>query len=58
MVQKQIMMVDPPGGWQYGYPKEYPGNETRYRQQLRESKYPEDQIDFAAQHSRYWVKDV
>jgi len=61
-------MVDPPSGWQYGFPRPYdfepshpnlPGEE--YRQEVREwwrdTGYPSKDIDFAIEHSRYWEEN-
>lgn len=44
-------MVDPPGGWMYGFPKIL---EEDYRQQLIDSGYPEGDIEFALRYSREW----
>jgi len=44
------LLVDPPSGWMYGFPAPL---EDDYPAQLRKAGYPESQIDFALQHSRY-----
>jgi hypothetical protein len=46
-----VRMVDPPGGWKYGFPAPLRAN---YEKQLRESGYPEKDIPFALENSRYW----
>lgn len=51
---KQVMF-DPPDGWRYGFPKMIPhdADEKYMIQLLRNSKYPEKDIEFAMKHSRY-----
>lgn len=52
---KTNMMVDPPTGWKYGFPKLY--NEEKdgdFRQFLLNSGYPEKDVDFAMQYIRCW----
>lgn len=44
------LLVDPPSGWQYGFPAFL---EKDYEAQLRRSGYPEKEIPFALEHSRY-----
>lgn len=44
------LIVDPPSGWLYGFPKILEGN---YEQQLRDAGYPEDMIPMALKHSGY-----
>ena len=46
-----MMIVDPPGGWKYGFPKLYVGT---LQQMLKDSGYPEKDIKFALENSRYW----
>jgi hypothetical protein len=43
-------MVDPPGGWAYGFPAPLQGN---YEKQLRDAGYPEADIPLALEHSWY-----
>jgi hypothetical protein len=54
----QMVWVDPPEGWRYGFPKKvYVGtvkNETLLRLWLAENKYPAKDIDLAVRFSRYW----
>ena len=49
-----VKIIDPPGGWRYGFPK--PLVEP-YEEQLRQSGYPEKDIDFALRYSRMWEED-
>ena len=51
-------MIDPPGGWQYGFPKPYtplPG-ETLVEWLVREG-YPAVEAEWAINHLRYWETD-
>ena len=50
-----IVMYDPPGGWKYGFPKQYkplPGE--KFEDTLRRDGYPEEDIELAAKYSRFW----
>jgi hypothetical protein len=68
----KYLMVDPPGGWQYGFPKvlmkmkddiyrldvlAHSMNDI-YLDLLKLSKYPEKDIPMAMKHSRYWVAEI
>ncbi len=44
------LIVDPPSGWQYGFPAYL---EDNYEEQLRKHGYPEKDIPFALEHSRF-----
>lgn len=46
-----MKIVDPPSGWQYGFPAPL---EDDYRAQLLRMGYPEKDIQFAIEHSRFW----
>lgn len=54
------MMIDPPSGWMYGFPKPY--NPRPYQSTedwLMENGYPEDQVLYWLEHGehvpcRYW----
>lgn len=46
-------IVDPPSGWIFGFPCELPEGK-KYEDLLREKGYPEKDIEFALQYSRYW----
>lgn len=45
-------IVDPPEGWKYGFPAPL---EKDYKKQLYKAGYPENMIDLALKHSRYWT---
>lgn len=49
-----VLIVDPPEGWRYGFPKPRKGV---YSEQLRDAGYPEDLIPLALEHSRYWNEE-
>lgn len=49
-------IVDPPSGWKYDFPKELKEG-VNYIDLLRESGYPEKDIELALKYSRYWVED-
>lgn len=49
------LIVDPPSGWRYGFPKELkPG--VKYEDLLLQSGYPEKEIEFAVKYSRSWYE--
>lgn len=50
-------MIDPPRGWNYGFPKELPAEIKDVRSWLIENGYPESQADFAMKHLRMWVSE-
>lgn len=50
-------MIDPPSGWKYGFPKELKDG-VSYRQLLKDSGYPENNIQFAMLYSRQWEEEV
>ena len=47
-----VTMVDPPGGWLYGFPAPLQGD---YEKQLRDAGYPEKDIPLALEHSWSWI---
>lgn len=52
---KSGMVVDPPEGWKYGFPKVFnPKEEQSYKDWLLEQGYPEKLIELALKHSRWW----
>lgn len=57
-------IIDPPGGWKYGFPKPVPEKvhaavnyKIALRKWLIECGYPEKDIPLALKHSRYWERD-
>jgi hypothetical protein len=45
--------IDPPSGWQYGFPKLY-DKKVPLAQWLIDNGYPEADTDFAMQYIRTW----
>ena len=59
---EQVVMVDPPSGHRYGFPREVPREIARdmtgeeFRQWLVECGYPEEDLELAMKYSRYWFQ--
>lgn len=54
------LMIDPPGGWRYGFPKQIPDSQLcRVRHWLVENGYPESEMESYGQHFNYrmWSED-
>jgi len=54
-----MMIIDPPSGWRYGFPKpidfeELKSNDKTLETWLVENGYPEEHVEFAVKHCRYW----
>lgn len=62
MCMTKMLIIDPPSGWLYGFPRpvpqEYIKNESLMRLWLHSVGYPTSLIDIALKHSRYWEKDM
>lgn len=53
-----MLIVDPPGGWRYGFPLPYaPDEGESLRDWLVRMGYPEQEADFAAKHCRWWQQN-
>lgn len=52
MVKRTV--VDPPGGWAYGFPDWL---EEDYEEQLKKKGYPVKDIPLALKYSRYWEEE-
>jgi len=50
------LMVDPPSGHLYGFPKAIPEGE-KIAEFYKKNGYPEDQIDFAVRWTRMWYEE-
>ena len=49
------MMIDPPTGWRYGFPRAYDAEvDGDMRDFLLLHGYPEQDVDFALQYMRCW----
>lgn len=59
----KVLMIDPPSGWQYGFPKPVHeefhtlGDDFDLERWLISEGYPEQDIELAVKHSRYWEAD-
>lgn len=54
------LMIDPPNGWRYGFPKAIPQDQlSRSREWLVENGYPQDEIDSYGTYfrCRYWYSE-
>ena len=61
------MVVDPPEGWKYGFPKYIPSEimqsefdrvlRKSYREWLLKQGYPQELIESAMKHSRFWITE-
>lgn len=59
---REFMIIDPPSGWQYGFPRPLPSGWKEPNFDLKkwflENGYPEKDIDLALKHSRYWPQQI
>ena len=53
------LIIDPPSGWKYGFPRELPKDLTyeEFKQWLLDCGYPEKHIELALKYSRFWEED-
>jgi len=53
-------MIDPPGGWKYGFPKILPEDVTNTIEWLLNQGYPQTEIDNCGDHfcCRYWQEEI
>ncbi len=56
------MIVDPPSGWKYGFPKKAPDHLFKLdfdtNKWFRENGYPQSEIDQGMlNHCRYWFEE-
>lgn len=58
----KVLIIDPPSGWRYGFPKPVP--EDFHTSDIDLSKwligegYPESDIELALKYSRYWETEI
>lgn len=52
----KVLMVDPPSGWRYGFPKVIPEG-AKIAEFYLKNGYPEDEIEFAVRWTRMWEVD-
>jgi hypothetical protein len=54
----KTIIIDPPSGWKYGFPKpvsqEVLGNQEKLTNWLIAQGYPKQDIPLAVRYSRYW----
>lgn len=48
-----IKIIDPPSGWQYGFPKPIPEEVKDVKQWLVENGYPKEEIDEMGENFMY-----
>lgn len=61
MLKPEFLMIDPPSGWRYGFPKMIPKeHQHRTLEWLVEQGYPKHIIDELGDHFviRYWNAQV
>ena len=54
-MKKTVTIVDPPGGWQHGFPAVL---QDDYVKQLLDAGYTTKEVPFLLKHSRYWEQEV
>jgi len=47
------LMIDPPSGWKYGFPKPLPEEVENVKEWLLEQGYPQREIDLCGKHFHY-----
>lgn len=53
------MMIDPPEGWRYGFPRSYDdAKDGSMREFLLRHGYPLKDVDFALQYMRCWQAET
>ena len=57
---KTITLIDPPNGWKYGFPKEFPDNIGNIPAWLTENGYPSEEVDILGPqfYYRIWTEEV
>ena len=58
--EEVVLMIDPPSGWRYGFPKVLPEGVDDVMKWIVESGYPQHEIDACGDHfySRHWYEKV
>ena len=52
------MMVDPPAGWRYGFPRFYDKDQDGdLGEWLVKGGYPREDVDFALRYTRFFSRD-
>ena len=61
MTKKKVMMIDPPSGWLYGFPKILPDPKPESMHEwLVGNGYPQEEIDKMKEYfyCRYWETEL
>jgi hypothetical protein len=61
MTKKKVMMIDPPSGWLYGFPKVLPDPKPESMHEwLVGNGYPQEEIDKMKEYfyCRYWETEL
>ncbi len=61
VIPRQRLMIDPPSGWKYGFPKPIPEEQQhRTLKWLVENGYPQSEINACGKHFyyRYWKEEL
>jgi hypothetical protein len=55
----KVIMIDPPSGWKYGFPKVIPKEVTNTVQWLLDNGYPQKEIDACGDYffCRHWEEE-
>ena len=57
-MQDKYKVIDPPEGWMYGFPRAVPEeileDDKLLKGWLVSHGYPEEKLELAMKHSRYW----
>jgi hypothetical protein len=58
---RKVLIIDPPEGWKHGFPRIIPqelvGNPEGLSEWLVSNGYPEEDLELALKHSRYWERE-
>jgi len=62
-MKKTVIMIDPPSGWKYGFPKAMPKMFDTYKEQLAwlvSEGYPQKEIDSMGDHfyCKYYEEEI
>lgn len=60
-MKRKALMIDPPSGWKYGFPKELTVDGTQtVTEWLIDHGYPKEMIDKMGEHfyCRHWEEEV
>lgn len=51
----KTLIIDPPSGWRYGFPRPYDKKpDETLEEWLIDKGYPHNMVDLATKYSRYW----